>query len=250
MTGGERTALSGRTIPPHGDLDPVRERLRDDVGAEEIETEVGDLVRFSSLGRLHCVPSDEVQADSRAALHPRVAEILPWLQRVAESVRILQAIVQLVIKRIGEGRRRRADAQNHPCRFAAGKGGKVARRAVHERSEAGVRRRRRRLGGRRLPKRRRRGAVEQASEGLGAKRRWIIPVGCRTGASVGRRLVTTRFDAVAGDLACAGSGRADDQHARRRESCDDRDTEHANSWLSSDAVGWSPMKEGMLRKPR
>jgi hypothetical protein len=64
-----RATLAGRPIPLHRELDPLHERLRNDLGAQQVEPEMGKLVRLRfSRCSWHEVAPNDVETNGRAHL--------------------------------------------------------------------------------------------------------------------------------------------------------------------------------------
>ncbi len=114
MARWKRAALPGRAITANSLLYSKGQRLRDQVGTDQIKAKVGEFVRVRSRLGLHCISPDQVQRDRRTALHPRITEILARLEVLSQGVGVLQSFAQLIVGRVRRGGSTSTDAENDP----------------------------------------------------------------------------------------------------------------------------------------
>jgi hypothetical protein len=86
--------LPGWTIASNGDLDPIRQCLRNEVRTKKIEPQVRHRVGVRAFRRLHEIASNHIEADGSPTLNPRIPEVLARLEEVAESVGVLEFFVE------------------------------------------------------------------------------------------------------------------------------------------------------------
>ena len=146
VTRRERTALAGRPVALHGQLDAVRERLRQDLRAHQIEAQVRDFVRGRAepgFG-LHHVSADHVGSDRRADLHVPLPDVLAWREQPSQRRITRDARVDRVVGRVHRERADTARRENHPGGLPPGKCLEVGPGAMDQRLKARVLGRRRR----------------------------------------------------------------------------------------------------------